>query len=67
MSKRIYNSWKQEDMDEALSKLRNGVIGFNEAHRKYKIPKPTLRRHHRGLNKNVKFGSPKDMTEVWRS
>jgi hypothetical protein len=38
MSKRIYNSWKQEDMDEALSKLHNGVIGFNEAHRQYKIP-----------------------------
>jgi hypothetical protein len=44
MSKRIYNSWKQEDMDEALSKLHNGVIGFDEAHRQYKIPKPILRR-----------------------
>jgi hypothetical protein len=63
MSKRIYNSWKQEDMDEALSKLRNGVNGFNKALRQYKIPKPTLRRHLRGLNKNVKFGRPKDMTE----
>lgn len=30
MSKRIYNSWKKEDMDEALSKLSQGVIGFNE-------------------------------------
>jgi hypothetical protein len=63
MSQRIYNIWKQDDMDEALSKLRNGVIGFNEAHRQNKIPKPTLRRHLRGLNQNVKFGRTKDMTE----
>ena len=63
MSKRIYNSWKQEDMDEALSKLRSDDIGFNEAHRQYKIPKPTLRRHLRGFNKKIKFGRPKDLTE----
>lgn len=62
-SKRIYNKWKQEDMDEALTKLLEGVIGFNEAHRQYNIPKPTLRRHFKGLNKNLKFGRPKDMTE----
>jgi hypothetical protein len=50
-------------MEEALSKLSQGVIGFNEAHRKYGIPKPTLRRHFKGLNKNVKFGRPKDLTQ----
>lgn len=31
MTKRIYNSWKKEDMDEALLKHRNGKIRFNEA------------------------------------
>ena len=63
MSKLIYNSWKQEDMDGALSKLHSDDIGFNEAHRQYKIPKPTLRRHLRGFNKKIKFGRPKDLTE----
>lgn len=63
MPKRLYNRWKNEDMEEALTKLSQGVIGFNEAHRKYGIPKPTLRRHFKGLNKNVKFGRPKDMSE----
>ncbi|XP_063925276.1 uncharacterized protein LOC135139105 [Zophobas morio] len=32
-------------MDEALEKHRNGEIGFNEACRRFNIPKPTLRRH----------------------
>ena len=52
MSKRIYNKWKKEDMEEALTKLSEGVIVFNEAHRQNKIPKPTLRRYFKGLNKN---------------
>lgn len=63
MTKRIYNRWKNEDMEEALKKLSKGDIGFNEAHRKYGIPKPTLRRHFKGLNKNIKFGRPKDLPE----
>lgn len=62
MSKRKYNTWKQEDMDEALQKHRNGEIGFNEACRRFNIPKPTLRRHLKGLNKKTKFGRPTDMS-----
>lgn len=58
----MYNTWKQEDMNEALLKHRNGEIGFNEACRRYNIPKPTLRRHLRGLNNKTKFGRPNDMT-----
>ena len=50
-------------MEEALRKLSEGVIGFNEAYRQYNIAKPTLRRHFKGLNKNVKFGRPKGLTE----
>ena len=50
-------------MEEALTKLFEGVIGFNEVHRQFKIPKPTLRRHFKDLNKTVKFGRPKDLTE----
>lgn len=60
---RLCNRWKNEDKEEALAKLSQGVIGFNEAHRKYGIPKPTLRRQFKGLNKNVKFGRSKDMSE----
>ncbi|KAF5306771.1 hypothetical protein FQA39_LY00001 [Lamprigera yunnana] len=41
MLKRIYNSWKNKNLEEALNKLGNGTTGFNEAW-KYKIPKPTL-------------------------
>lgn len=48
-------------MDEALQKHRNGEIGFNEACRRFNIPKPTLRRHLKGLNKRTKFGKPNDM------
>lgn len=61
MAKRQY-TWKQEDMNEALEKHRNGEIGFNEACRRFNIPKPTLRRHLKGLNKTKKFGRPNDMT-----
>ena len=50
-------------MEEALTKLFKEVTGFNKAHRPFKIPKPTLRRHFKGLNKTVKFGRPKDLTE----
>lgn len=62
MAKRKYNTWKQEDMDEALQTHRNGEIGFNEACRRFNIPKPTLRRHLKGLNKRTKFGRPNDMS-----
>lgn len=62
MAKKIYNSWKQDDMDEALQQHRDGKLGFNEACRLYSIPKPTFRRHLRGLNKTSKFGRPNDMT-----
>ncbi|XP_011860377.1 PREDICTED: tigger transposable element-derived protein 6-like, partial [Vollenhovia emeryi] len=62
MAKRKYNTWKQEDMNEALQKHRNGEIGFNEACRRFNIPKPTLRRYLKGLNKRTKFGRPNDMS-----
>lgn len=48
-------------MIEALQKHRNGEIGFNEACRRYNIPKPTLRRHLKGLNKSKKMGRPNDI------
>lgn len=56
MVKRIYNSSKPKDMDEALEKFRNKDIGFNETYRQYNIPKPTVRRHLQKLNKHNKFG-----------
>lgn len=49
-------------MEEALLEYRNGEIGFNEECRKYGIPKPTLRRRVKGLNKTLKYGRPKDLT-----
>ncbi|XP_059053635.1 uncharacterized protein LOC131847930 [Achroia grisella] len=50
-------------MDEALKMYRKNELGFNEACRKYKIPKPTFRRHLKGLNVNTKFGRPKYLTD----
>ena len=50
-------------MEEALTKLFEGVIGFNKAHRPFKIPKPTLRRHFKGLNKTLTFERSKDLIE----
>lgn len=43
-------------------KLFNAEIVFNEAHRKYNISKPTLRRHFKGLNKNTKFVRQADVS-----
>lgn len=39
MATRKYNTWKQEDMDEALQKHRSGEIGFNEACRRFNMIK----------------------------
>ncbi|KFM58222.1 hypothetical protein X975_05911, partial [Stegodyphus mimosarum] len=64
MSKQVYNHWKKVDLEEAINKLSQGLIGFNEAHRKYEITKPTLRHHFRGLNRHVKFGRPKDFSNT---
>ena len=63
LSKRSYNKWKEEGMEEALPKLSKGVMGFDEPHRQFNIPKSTLRRHFKGLIKNFKFGRPKDITK----
>lgn len=49
-------------MEEATTKLLEVIIGFNEAHRQYNIPKPILQRHFKGLNKNVKLESFKDIS-----
>lgn len=67
MAKKIYNPWKQDDMDEAMQKHRDGKIVFNGACRLYSISKPTFRRHLRGLNKTNKFGKPNDMTREMKN
>lgn len=59
MPKRIYNAWKQEDMEDTLTKVSNGNFGFNEAHHS----KTTSRRHFLGLNSNVKSGRPTYLQE----
>lgn len=62
MAKRQYNTWSQDDMKEAIEKFNNGDLKFNEACRVYSIPKPTFRRHLRGLNSHQRIGHPKDLT-----
>lgn len=47
---------------EAIEKFNNGDLKFNEACRVYSIPKPTFRRHLRGLNSHQRSGHPKDVT-----
>lgn len=38
-------SWASEDLEKAMEKVRNKVMGVNEASRTFKIPSRTLRRH----------------------
>lgn len=61
MAKRIDDTWKQEDVEEALLRHRNGEVGFNETCGIYDIPEPTLRRHLKSLNKAQKFERPNDL------
>lgn len=63
MIKRKYYSWSKEDMDEAIRKYNNGDLKFNEVCRVFKIPKPTFRRHLKGLNTHKRIGRPSDLTE----
>lgn len=63
MSKRKYNLWTDDDMDTALTKYTNKSMGFNEVCRFYHIPKPTFRRHLKGLNKQKSIGRPKDLSK----
>lgn len=62
MSKRTYNSWSKDDMEEAIKKFKDGDLKFNEVCRMYNLPKPTFRRHLKGLNKHQRIGRPKDLT-----
>lgn len=63
MIKRKYYSWSKEDMEEAIRKYNNGDLKFNEVCRVFKIPKPTFRRHLKGLNTRKRIGRPSDLTE----
>ncbi|CAH2087173.1 unnamed protein product [Euphydryas editha] len=62
MSKRKYNSWNNDIMEAAIKKFKDGELRFNEVCRVYNIPKPTFRRHLKGLNKHQRIGRPKDLT-----
>lgn len=43
--KRKYNAWTEEDLKEALKALQNKSIGLNESSKRFRVPKPTLKRH----------------------
>ncbi|CAH2096959.1 unnamed protein product [Euphydryas editha] len=62
MSKRKYNSWNNDIMEAAIKKFKDGELRFNEVCRVYYVPKPTFRRHLKGLNKHQRIGRPKDLT-----
>lgn len=61
MTTRKYNCWSQQDMEKAINGYREGNLKFNEACRVYNIPKPTFRRHLKGLNTHQSIGRPKDL------
>lgn len=61
MATRKYNIWSKEDMEAALQKFKDGSMKFNEVCRFYNIPKPTFRRHLKGLNTHARIGRPKDL------
>lgn len=45
-----YCKWSEENMERALSALKNGDMGLNAAARTYSVPKATLKRHFDGSN-----------------
>lgn len=45
MEKRKYGEWSKETMKEAIRAYKNKLYGFNECCRRFKIPKPTFKRH----------------------
>ena len=45
-----YCKWEEENMERALSALKNGDMGLNAAARTYNVPKATLKRHFDGKN-----------------
>ncbi|XP_070529630.1 tigger transposable element-derived protein 1-like [Cardiocondyla obscurior] len=63
MAKRNYNTWSKQDMDAAIQKYNEGTVKFNEVCRMYGIPKPTFRRHLKGLNSHKRIGRPRDLTD----
>lgn len=63
MAKRQYNKWSMQNMNAAIQDFNNGKLRFNEVCRTYGIPKPTFRRHLKGLNSQKKIGRPSDLTE----
>jgi len=56
---RVCGKWTVEDMERAVSAIKRGDMGTNEASRTYGVPKSTLPRHMTGKNKvatgDVKF------------
>jgi len=50
-SSRICGKWTAEDIERAVSAIRRGDMGTNEASRSYGVPKSTLSRHMTGKNK----------------
>ncbi|XP_026746589.1 jerky protein homolog-like [Trichoplusia ni] len=64
MAKRRYKTWSSDDMEKALSAYKDGSLKFNETCRVFNIPKPTFRRHLKGLNMHEGIGRPKYLTKA---
>lgn len=45
-----YGTWSEDDLQVAITALRNGDHGLNACSRIYGIPKATLKRHADGKN-----------------
>ena len=63
-----YGKWSQDEMQKALTALRNGEMGLNATSRAFQIPKATLKRHLDEKNAYAKndvkhFGHPKVLTD----
>ena len=62
-----YGEWTSENMQRAISSVRNGELSLRCACRACAIPKTTLKRHLAGINKYAveatkHFGHPVDLT-----
>lgn len=52
-----YCQWSEQDMKTAIRKYRTRKFGLNEICKRYKIPKPTFKRHLLGTNLKAKEGT----------
>ncbi|XP_034936109.1 uncharacterized protein [Chelonus insularis] len=59
----LRGSWSEENLHEAMEKVKSQKMGVNQASRHYKIPSRTLRRHLQAEKCKIPYGRPTVLSE----